>query len=98
MQEIPGNISRGRAGGKIVIYRIAPSGFLGKILAFAFGIIALVSAFFLSFMIFWIIFTLVLFFLVYGLWVSRRMRRQQGTVIDVEAEEWHSEPPPKAPE
>jgi len=66
-------------------------------LAFVLAVIALVGAFFLSIMVFWIILTLVLFSLVYGWLISRRIRRQDGTVIDVEGEDRHSEPPPKAP-
>lgn len=97
MRETPAPTSQRRVSRKVVIYRFAPSGFLGKMLAFVLAVIALVGAFFLSIMVFWIILTLVLFSLVYGWLISRRIRRQDGTVIDVEGEDRHSEPPPKAP-
>ncbi len=97
MRETPATTSRRRVSRKVVIYRFAPSGFLGKLLAFVLAVIALVGAFFLSIIVFWIILTLVLFSLIYGWLISRRIRRQDGTVIDVEGEDRHSEPPPPLP-
>ena len=96
MRETPATTSRRRVSRKVVIYRFAPSGFLGKMLALVLAIIALVGAFVVSIIVFWIILTLVLFSLIYGWSISRRIRRQDGTVIDVEGEDPQSEPPPKA--
>jgi ABC-type bacteriocin/lantibiotic exporter with double-glycine peptidase domain len=75
----------------VVTYHIVPASFLGRLLAFVMATIILVVAFSLSIMIFWILATLVLFFMVFAWLASRRTRRQQGKIIDIENEDRGSE-------
>ena len=68
----------------VVTYHVAPTSFLGRLLAFVLAIVILVAALFISFLVFWVVLTIVLFLIVYALWASRRAPRKPDRVIDAE--------------
>lgn len=66
---------------KIVIYDLRPTSFVGKALAFAFGLLLVVVTFFFSVAIFSILLTAVLFILIYAWWISHRSAKKDKTIV-----------------
>jgi ABC-type bacteriocin/lantibiotic exporter with double-glycine peptidase domain len=64
----------------VVIYDISPATFLGRVFAFVFIAMLLVTVFFLSLLVFSILLTTALLFIVYVWWASRHIGRK-GTKI-----------------
>jgi membrane protein implicated in regulation of membrane protease activity len=76
MQETSPTEPRYEAKRKLVVYQMRPSTPFGRALAFVVSVLLLVAALFVSLAIFSILFTVVLFLVVYAWWRLRRVRAQ----------------------
>lgn len=75
----------------MVIYHVAPSSFWGRVFASFMVIVVLLAALFVSFLVFWVILTFVLFLIVYLWLTSRGVRQQEGKIINIQKEDQKSE-------
>jgi len=83
-QDRPPKLAVNDATTRVVVYRLQPTTFLGRIAAFVIAVLMLVGVFLFSLLLFSVLLVGTLLLVGYALWRTRRMTQPRGRVIDAD--------------